>query len=125
MASTMRLLLHVVVVGGLLALAFYFLREVYMRGRLRGIRETMHGISRGVSNQYEHEQKEIPESAAGAMDQMKASVAQATGAVAKCQAYRNYMWQLGNEMGRAAWQHGFEQGQRFTDPRDGETRAAR
>ena len=125
MASTARLLFHVVAVGGLLALALFLLREVYMRGRLRGIRETVHGILRGVSNQYEYEQKEIPESVAGAIDHMQASVARATGAVAKCQAYRNHMWQISNELKRAAWQHGFEHGQRLTDPGDGETRATR
>jgi hypothetical protein len=115
-------LFGLVAVGCTIALVFFILREVYARGKLSGIRETMQEISRGVSNHYEHEAKEIPEAVAKAIDQVKASVARATGATRKCEAYRNHMWQLGNEMGQAAWQDGFEDGRRFADPRNGDIR---
>jgi hypothetical protein len=97
-------------------------REVFARGRLQGMRGAMYEITRGVSSHYEHEGKDIPERVAKCVDETKNMVGKAKTVQQKCEAYRINFWSLGNVMGEAAWQDGFEEGQRFTDPRDGEIR---
>jgi hypothetical protein len=54
---------------------------------------------------------------------MKAQAAKAGSAHAKCEVYMGHSWDLGNVMGEAAWQRGFDAGRRFfTTPSDGEIR---
>jgi hypothetical protein len=104
------------------AAAIVVMRWVYVWGHLIGIRETLFEVTRGVSTHYERKGEEIPETVAKAVDDMKAYVAKAKTAAAKCEAYRAHLWRLGDVMGGAAWGQGFEAGQRWTAPSDGEIR---
>jgi hypothetical protein len=97
-------------------------RGIFARGRLQGIEEAIYELARGVSAHYEQEGEPIPERVGKCIDEMKARVAKAGGAQAKCHAFKVHFWDLGNVMGEAAWQNGFEAGQRFTDPRESEIR---
>jgi hypothetical protein len=103
------------------ALVFQLQRYLYHRGRLRGIQDTLFEITRGISHHYEVEGQPIPQEVAKAVDDMKARVKKAE-IFEKCKAYTIHMWHMGNAMGAATSQAGFEAGQRSTDPRDGEVR---
>jgi hypothetical protein len=86
------------------------------------MREALHGLIRGVSTHYEHEGEPIPERVGKCIDDMKAQVSRVRGAREKCQTFSLHFWELGNEMGNAAWQDGFEAGPRDAKPHDDEIR---
>jgi hypothetical protein len=97
-------------------------RGRHQKGRVAGIQETMREITRGISQHYEHQGQDLPERVTKAVDEMKERVAKAATVKEKCNAYEIHLWSLGNLMGEACWHSGFEEGQRFSDPRKGEIR---
>jgi hypothetical protein len=69
----------------------------YWRGKLDGMRSASSELAKGVSSHYEHEGEE-------------------------CHEYEIGLWNLGSAMGEACWQKGFDAGQQWTKPEDGEIR---
>jgi hypothetical protein len=98
------------------------MRERYDAGKLAGIEGAMYELSRGASNHYEEEGKEIPKDLAKVIDEMVATVKSADTVPKKIKAREIYMWNVGNEIGRAAHSAGFEHGERYTDPRNKDVR---
>jgi hypothetical protein len=97
-------------------------REIFACGRLRGIGEATYELTGGVSAHYEHNGKPIPKRVAKCVHDVKGRVSKASGTKEKCHAYRIGLRDLGHAMGEAAWQDGFEVGQRIMDPNDGDIR---
>jgi hypothetical protein len=87
----------------------------YARGQLQGMLEAMRELSGGVSQHYEHGGEPVPERIAKHIEDTEAMVAKAEGAQDKCIFLRGRLWGFGREMGRAAWQDGYEAGQRNTE----------
>ncbi len=106
----------------LVVLIFSALSRASQKARLQGAREAADSLVRGVSRHYEHGDKEIPPALAKVIDDMKARVSEMNTVRQQCEIYLGHLRGLGDEMGKAAWQDGFEVGQRWTDPQKGEIR---
>jgi hypothetical protein len=86
--------LFAVAIIGVLLLGRDYGRESSAKGRLRGIQETMHLMTRGISHHYEREGEDLPERVAKCVDHIKARVEKAATTDMKCEAYRVRIWCL-------------------------------
>jgi hypothetical protein len=94
-------------------------RVAVSQGRLRGMREAMQELSRGVSSQYELDDRPLPEHLAKRIDHTKAAFAKGTGTQEKINVLSIRLSELAHEMRLAALHDGFEAGQRWVEPREG------
>jgi hypothetical protein len=97
-------------------------RESYAAGRLKGISEATSGLIRAAGACYEEKGQPFPEGVTKSIESVHAAVTKASGNQEKCYAYSIRLWEIGNAVGRATFDAGYEAGQRITDPRDGEVR---
>jgi hypothetical protein len=116
-------IVFLIILGAMLIVtAVLAMRSIYAQGQLAGTRKAVYEMTRGISTHYEHDDQPLPERVAKCVDEMNASITRAPNAREKCHAYQNHFWGLGNVMGEAAWQDGFEAGHRFIAPKSGEVR---
>jgi hypothetical protein len=84
------------------------------------MQDAMRELSAGVSSNYEHEGQPVPEYIAKRIvkcaDDIKAAVEGAKGDQDKCVALSIRLWNLGHEVGRAAWYDGYEEGKEAEAP---------
>lgn len=113
------------IVGVILAVVIvieWLRAKAFQNGRLAGMREAVHQLSRNCSFHYEEEQDEpLPKKVDEAIDYM-AKALKKSGTKNRSESYVIGAGMLGSAMGEAAWQKGFFAGQQSTEERDGEYR---
>jgi hypothetical protein len=113
-----------IVVGIVVAvIVFEWLRaQAFQNGRLAGIREAVTDVSRSCSYHYESKDAPLPEKVDKALVYMAAALKRGRGTKGKIDLYLTGSGVLGDAMGEAAYQKGFDAGRRWSDPSDGEQR---
>jgi hypothetical protein len=101
----------------ILGLVGWLLSRIFHQGRLSGIRKAVTDLSRQCSFHYESKDDELPEKVVKALDYMKGALQRGKGAKGRSELYLVGAGMLGDAMGEAAWQKGFEAGRQWTDPR--------
>jgi hypothetical protein len=96
--------------------------QAFQNGRLAGIREAVTDVSRSCSYHYEHKDEALPEKVDKALVYMSDALKRGSGVKGKIDLYLTGSGMLGDAMGEAAYQKGFDAGRRWSDPSDGERR---
>jgi hypothetical protein len=92
----------------------------FNQGRLAGIREAVTDVSRSCSYHYEEKDKPLPKNVDEALVYMAGALKRGRGVKGKIGLYLTGSGMLGDAMGEAAYQKGFDAGR--SDPSDGEQR---
>ena len=96
--------------------------QAFQNGRLSGIREATLQVSRSCSYHYEVKDEPLPKKVDEALTYMADALKRGRGAKGKSELYLTGSGILGDAMGEAAYQKGFDAGRRWSDPSDGERR---
>jgi hypothetical protein len=112
-----QIMIGIGMVWGIVALV----RSWLARARLQGTQLVVENLARQCSFSYEHADQELPKPVSKALDYL-AGALKRDSAPKRCDAYVTGAGLLGDAMGNAASQRGFERGQQWTDPRVGEIR---
>jgi hypothetical protein len=118
------LLVLVVLVAGLMAVAWSCARSYFERGRRQGMEEAMREMARGVSSHCALEGAEVPASVEEAMAAVKALGARRRSARRRgsTDPYHAQLWVLGDAIGEACWLKGHGAGMRRRTPAEGKIR---
>jgi hypothetical protein len=96
--------------------------QAFQNGRLSGIREATLQVSRNCSYHYEVKDEPLPKKVDEALTYMAGALKRGHGTKGKSELYLAGSGMLGDAMGEAAYQKGFDAGRRWSDPSDGERR---
>ena len=96
--------------------------QAFQNGRLFGIREATLQISRNCSYHYEVKDEPLPRKVDEALAYMAGALERGQGTKGKSRLYLTGSGMLGDAMGEAAYQKGFDAGRRWSDPSDDEQR---
>jgi hypothetical protein len=96
--------------------------QAFQSGRLAGIREAVTDVSRSSSYHYEHKNEPLPEKVDKALTYMSDALKRGDGTKGKIDLYLTGAGMLGDAMGEAAYQKGFDAGRRWSDPPEAEQR---
>jgi hypothetical protein len=96
--------------------------QSFNQGRLAGIREAVTDVSRSCSYHYESRDEPLPEKVDKALVYMSDALKRGNGIGGKIDLYLVGSGMLGDAMGEAAYQKGFDAGRRWSYPSDGEQR---
>lgn len=96
--------------------------KAYQNGRLAGVRQAVHDLSRSCSYHYEEKDQPLPKNVDEALDYMAGALKRGKDTTGKIDLYLTGSGMLGSAMGEAAYQKGFDAGRRWSDPSDGERR---
>jgi hypothetical protein len=94
----------------------------FNQGRLAGIREAVTDVSRSCSYHYESRDEPLPEKVDKALVYMSDALKRGNGIKGKIDLYLTGSGVLGDAMGEAAYQKGFDAGRRWSYPSDGKQR---
>jgi hypothetical protein len=89
----------------------WFVERLCARARLQGIKEAMNELSCGARLSFSRGEAPIPENIARCLDTMRTAVRSAKGPRQRGDAFAKNLRRLGQEIGSAAWQNGYEHGQ--------------
>jgi hypothetical protein len=113
------------IVGGILVVVFvieWLRAQAFQNGRLAGIREAVTDVSRSCSYHYEVKDEPLPKKVDEALVYMTGALKRGRGVKGKIELYLIGSGMLGDAMGEAAWQKGFDAGKNRTEPAHDETR---